>query len=140
MDLAAGADRPMRSARMASRREAGHRITYTIGVQNLGPNDAPDAVLDANVPTELTDLELSCQAENGAVCGTGSVRDGLHMPIDLPKGSKATITLTGTIDPRFEGRLTCTSLITSPSRANTAERHSGSVTTEVDRPPSPSPP
>ncbi|MEU5761284.1 hypothetical protein [Nocardia sp. NPDC047648] len=115
--------------------QSGHRITYTIGVQNLGPNDAPDAVLDGTVPTELTDLELTCQAENGAVCGTGSVRDGLHLPIDLPKGGKAVIQLTGTIDPQFEGRLTCTSLITSPSRANTAERHSGSVTTEVDRPP-----
>ncbi|WP_406230553.1 hypothetical protein [Nocardia sp. NBC_01009] len=82
--------------------QSGHRITYTISVQNLGPNDAPDAVLDGTVPTGLTDLELTCQAENGAVCGTGSVRDGLHMPIDLPKGSKATINLAGTIDPQYE--------------------------------------
>ncbi|MCP2315126.1 conserved repeat domain-containing protein [Nocardia amikacinitolerans] len=115
--------------------ESGHRITYTIDVQNLGPNDSPDAVLEGAIPTELTDLELTCHAENGAVCGTGSVRNGLHLPIDLPKGSKATVSLSGTIDPQYEGRLTCTSMITSPTRANTAKQHSGSVTTDVEQPP-----
>ncbi|MGW1373534.1 hypothetical protein ACWD6P_04545 [Streptomyces sp. NPDC002446] len=115
--------------------KAGERVSYTIGVQNLGPNDAPDAVVEATVPAELTDLELTCQGENGAVCGTGSVLDGLHLPIDLPRGSKAMINLTGTIDPTFEGRLTCTSQVTSPTRANTAGQYSDSATTEVELPP-----
>lgn len=44
------------------------------------------------------------------------------------------ISLSGTIDHRCEGRLTCTSPITSPTRANTAERYSGSVTTDVELP------
>lgn len=114
---------------------AGDRISYGISVQNLGPNDAPDAVVEGTVPAELTDLELTCRGENGAVCGTGSVLDGLHLPIDLPRGSKALINLAGTIDPQFEGRLTCTSLITSPTRANTAAQHSDSATTDVELPP-----
>ncbi|MEU1629658.1 hypothetical protein ABZ746_31030 [Streptomyces sp. NPDC020096] len=114
--------------------KAGDRISYGISVQNLGPNDAPDAVVEGTIPAELTDLELTCQGENGAVCGTGSVVEGLRLPIDLPKGSKAVINLAGTIDPQFEGRLTCTSLIKSPSRANTAEQHSDSVTTDVELP------
>ncbi|MGD3105491.1 hypothetical protein [Streptomyces sp. YGL11-2] len=115
--------------------KAGDRVSYTIGVQNLGPNDAPDAVVEGTVPAELTDLGLTCQAENGAVCGAGSVRDGLHLPIDLPRGSKALINLSGTIDPRFEGRFTCTSLVASPTRANTAGQYSDSVTTDVELPP-----
>ncbi|MBC2875610.1 MULTISPECIES: lectin-like domain-containing protein [Streptomyces] len=114
--------------------KSGERVSYSISVQNLGPNDAPDAVVEGAIPAELTDPELTCQAENGAVCGTGSVLDGLRQPVDLPKGSKAMISLTGTIDPRFEGRLTPTSLIKSPSRANTAEQQSDSAATDVELP------
>ncbi|WP_405843078.1 hypothetical protein OG528_31675 [Streptomyces platensis] len=115
--------------------KAGERVSYTIGVQNLGPNDAPDAVVEGTVPAELTDVELTCQGENGAVCRSGSVLDGLGLPIDLARGSKAMINLTGTIDPQFEGRLTCASQVTSPSRANTAGQYSDSVTTDVELPP-----
>lgn len=114
--------------------KSGDRITYGISVENLGPNDAPDAVVEATVPAGLTDPELTCQGENGAVCGTGSVLEGLRLPIDLPRGSKAMVSLSGTIDHRYEGRLTCTSLIKSPTRANTAERYSDSVTTDVELP------
>ncbi|WP_067536602.1 DUF11 domain-containing protein [Nocardia crassostreae] len=117
--------------------QAGDRIAYTIEVQNHGPNDTPDAIVEMSVPPELTDLETTCRGENGAVCGQGFlVRPGEPwVPLDLPVGSKATITLTRTIDPQYEGSLICTSQIKSPSRANTAERHSGSVTTEVALPP-----
>ncbi|MFF8447648.1 hypothetical protein ACF06Q_08105 [Streptomyces leeuwenhoekii] len=114
--------------------KAGERVSYGISVQNLGPNDAPDAVVEGTVPPELTDLELTCQGENGAVCGTGSALEKLWLPIHLPRGSKAVINLTGTVDPQFEGRLTCTSQVTSPSRANTAGQYSDSVTTEVELP------
>ncbi|MEU8917290.1 hypothetical protein [Streptomyces nigrescens] len=115
--------------------KAGERVSYGISVQNLGPNTAPDAVVEGTVPPELTDLELTCQGENGAVCDAGSAMDGLRLPIDLPRGSKAMINLTGTIDPQFEGRLTCTSQVTSPSRANTAGQYSDSATTEAELPP-----
>ncbi|MFH8346386.1 hypothetical protein [Streptomyces sp. NPDC018045] len=114
--------------------KAGQRVFYSVSVQNLGPNDAPDAVMEGTIPAELTDLELTCQPENGAVCGNGSVQDGLRLPIALPKGSKAVINLAGTIAPAFEGPLLCTGLIESLTRANTAEQHSGSVTTEVALP------
>ncbi|GCD93751.1 DUF11 domain-containing protein [Embleya hyalina] len=114
--------------------ESGDRIAYDIGVQNLGPNDAPDAVVEAEFPPELTDVELSARGENGAFCGTGSVRDGLRLPIDLPVGGKAMIGLTGAIAGDFQGRLTTSSRITSPTRANTAEQYSDSVDTEVEPP------
>ncbi|PJJ03756.1 hypothetical protein BX264_4152 [Streptomyces sp. 2333.5] len=92
-------------------------------------------MVEGTVPPELTDLELTCQGENGAVCGTGSTLEGLHLPIDLPRSSNAVINLTGTIDPQFEGRITCTSQVAPPSLANTAGQHSDSATTEIELPP-----
>ena len=114
--------------------KSGERISYTISVQNLGPNDAPDAVVRGEIPAQLEDVEIRCQAENGAVCGTGSVTGGLTQPMNLPKGSKVILTLRGTVAPLYEGTLTSTSLITSPSRANTASRQSGQVTTNAELP------
>ncbi|MFD8785175.1 hypothetical protein [Kitasatospora sp. NPDC059599] len=114
--------------------KAGERISYTIGLQNLGPNDAPDAVVEGAIPEQLSEVEVSCRGENGASFGAGSVADGLRQPVDLPRASKAVITVSGTIDPRYEGALTCTSLVKSPTRANTAAQQSGSVRTEVELP------
>jgi uncharacterized repeat protein (TIGR01451 family) len=114
--------------------KSGERISYTISVQNLGPNDAPDAVVRGEIPAQLEDVEVTCQAENGAVCGTGSVNGGLTQPVNLPKGSKVNLTLRGTVAPLYEGTFTTTSLITSPSRANTAARQSGQVTTNAELP------
>ncbi|GAB2745510.1 DUF11 domain-containing protein [Kitasatospora kifunensis] len=114
--------------------KSGERISCTIDVQNLGPNDAPDAVVEGTIPEQLSEVQVSCRGENGARCGAGSITDGLHQPVDLPRGSKAVITLSGTVDPRYEGTLTCTSLVTSPTRANTAGQQSGSVRTEVELP------
>ncbi|MFF1872359.1 hypothetical protein [Kitasatospora herbaricolor] len=109
--------------------KAGHRISYTVGVQNHGPNDAPDAVVRGEVPVQLVDVEVTCRGENGAVCGPGTATGGeLHQPLSLPKGSKAVITLRGTVDPYYEGDFTTTSKITSATRANTAPQQSGQVT------------
>ncbi|QMU78347.1 hypothetical protein GXW83_24200 [Streptacidiphilus sp. PB12-B1b] len=114
--------------------KAGHRISYTIGVQNQGPNDAPDAVVRGEVPAQLVDTEVTCRGENGAVCGAGSTDGGLEQPVSLPRGSKAVITLRGTVDPHYEGTLTTTSRITSATRANTAAQQSGQVTTTAELP------
>ncbi|MEU9982182.1 hypothetical protein [Streptomyces sp. NPDC050856] len=114
--------------------ESGHQVSYDIGVRNLGPNDAPDAVVEATVPPELIDPSLILQGQNDTAPATRSPAQGLSLPVDLPSGGEATARLTGTIDSRFEGRLTCTSRITSPTRANTAEHHSGSVDTDVELP------
>ncbi|MFC8451574.1 hypothetical protein [Kitasatospora sp. NPDC057223] len=113
--------------------KAGHRISYTVGVQNHGPNDAPDAVVRGEVPVQLVDVEVTCRGENGAVCGPGTATDGeLHQPLSLPRGSKAVITLRGTVDPHHEGDFTTTSKITSATRANTAPQQSGQVTTTAE--------
>lgn len=41
--------------------DAGQRIVYTIDVENLGPNDAPDAVVEGTIPTQLSDVRVSCR-------------------------------------------------------------------------------
>jgi len=93
-----------------------------------------DAVVRGEIPAQLEDVEVTCQAENGAVCGTGSVAGGLTQPMNLPRGSKVTLTLRGTVAPLYEGSITATSLIASPSRANTAAQQSGQVTTNAELP------
>lgn len=112
--------------------KSGEPISYDISVQNQGPNDAPDAVVEVTVPAGLTDPKLSCRGENGAACG--SVQAGLRLPISLPKGSKALIGLTGTIASDFQGRLTARSSITSQTRANTAQQYADAVDTDVELP------
>jgi uncharacterized repeat protein (TIGR01451 family) len=114
--------------------KAGDRISYQVQVENAGPNDAPDALVEGTMAAPLSDLELSCTAHNGASCGTGSITAGLRQPVSLPRGGKATITVSGTIDSSYEGSATSTTSIASPTRANTASQRSGSVTTQVDLP------
>lgn len=114
--------------------EAGHRASYAIEIQNLGPNDAPDAVVEGEIPAQLRDVRVSCQGEGGASRGAAPSTGGLPQPVHLPKGSKMTVSLEGIIDPHYEGALTCTGRVTSSSRANTAAQQSGSVRTVVERP------
>jgi uncharacterized repeat protein (TIGR01451 family) len=114
--------------------QSGDLISYTIGVQNLGPNPAPDAVVEGAIPEQLRDVELACRGEDGARHGTGCVTGGLRQPLDLSRDSKAVITVSGTIDPLYEGTITCTSQVTSQTVANTAAQQSGSVRTEVESP------
>ncbi|MGK5632916.1 hypothetical protein, partial [Streptomyces sp. URMC 123] len=113
---------------------AGERISYTIAVHNRGPNDAPDTVVEGAIPAALSDLELSCQTESGATCGAGSTTRGLCQPVDLPRGGRAVITLTGTVERGYRGSLAWGSRLTSASRANTSGRGSDRVATEVGRP------
>ncbi|MFD9354689.1 hypothetical protein [Streptomyces sp. NPDC060031] len=115
--------------------KAGDRISYVISVENSGPNDAPDAVVECAIPAELLDVEIDGRGENGAVSGIGSTAEGAVIPVDLPKGSKALITISGTIAPDYEGRFTCTALVKSPTRSNMAAKWSDSVTTDVELPP-----
>ena len=72
-------------------------------------------MVEGTIPAQLREVEVSCRGENGAHCGTGSSAQGLYQPVDLPKGSKIMITLSGTIDSHYEGSLTCTSLVKSPT-------------------------
>ncbi|MEV7931008.1 hypothetical protein [Kitasatospora sp. NPDC088779] len=115
--------------------KAGGRASYTIEVQNLGPNDAPDAWVEGLVPAAMRETaQVSCRGENGAQCGVGQVTGGLHLPLSLPRGSKAVITLSATIGRRVEGLMTTTARLMSRTRANTAAQQSGSVDTDVELP------
>ncbi|MFD4535443.1 hypothetical protein ACFWNL_09415 [Kitasatospora sp. NPDC058397] len=115
--------------------KAGERVAYTFEVQNLGPNDAPDARVEGLIPGPLqATAQLSCRGENGAECGYGSVVGGLHQLVSLPRGGKAVITLSGTIGRHAEGRMAVTGQVQSRTRTNTAARQAGSVDTDVELP------
>ncbi|KJY33053.1 DUF11 domain-containing protein [Streptomyces sp. NRRL S-495] len=103
---------------------AGQQVSYTIQVANLGPGDAPEVRVEGEIPAPMRNgaEQVHCRGENGAQCGTGSVTGGLHQPLKLPAGSKATITVTGTVSRTFEGTLSPTAWVTAPGNLSTQRR------------------
>ncbi|AYN37771.1 DUF11 domain-containing protein [Streptomyces dangxiongensis] len=114
---------------------AGTKVCYPITVRNDGPNDASDAVVEGALPAQLSKVTLKVETQGGAQAGKGTAAGTLRQPVNLPRGGSATITVCGTVDPKYTGQLTTTARITSPGRANTSARQSGQATTAILVPP-----
>ena len=82
---------------------AGETVTYTITVSNPGPSDLSAArVMDpppGEPPPDLLDAHWTCVGEDGADCGSASGPFPIDEEVDLPAGSRAVYTLTGTVAP-----------------------------------------
>ncbi|MFF9642910.1 lectin-like domain-containing protein [Kitasatospora aureofaciens] len=113
---------------------AGSEICYTVTVRNEGPNDVPDAVLEGEVPAQLSGVKRKVTTTAGARAGRGRTTGGLRQPLTLPRGATATVTVCGTIKPGYAGPLTFTARCTSASRSNTAVRGSATIDTDVTAP------
>ncbi|MFC8424652.1 hypothetical protein ACFUN7_27875 [Streptomyces sp. NPDC057236] len=112
--------------------EAGTKVCYPIVVRNDGPNDAPDAVVEAQLPAELSNVTFRVTTGSGAVEGKGTVANGvLRQPLGLPKDATTTVTVCGTVNRAFTGTLTLTATITSTSRSNISSRPHGETSTQV---------
>jgi uncharacterized repeat protein (TIGR01451 family) len=121
--------------------EAGSKVCYPVVVRNDGPNDAPDAVVEVQVPSQLSQVSFEVKTGGGAGKGEGKVTSGsLRQELNLPKGGTATLTVCGTVDPGFAGSLTIPATITSPTRANTSVQQHGQAATEVTTRTTPPPP
>ena len=96
---------------------AGTSSTYTIIVNNAGPSAVADAGVTDTLPAGLTNATWTCVAS-----GRRSLRrcrpdlGNINTTVDLPAGTSATYTVTGTIDPAFTGVLSNTATVTAPSR------------------------
>ncbi|QQQ74022.1 DUF11 domain-containing protein [Saccharothrix sp. 6-C] len=107
----------------AAEAPAGSQVDFTVTVRNDGPNDVPDAVVTGTLDPALPDVGISVAQTGGGGAGTvpGSAGLGVfQQPLDLPVGSTATITLTGTVDRETTGKVRCAATIESPTRSNTA--------------------
>ncbi|WP_438484317.1 hypothetical protein [Streptomyces sp. S186] len=116
---------------------AGEPFSYTITVENKGPNDVPDAKVTGSVAKELTGAKIEkCDLSGGAEkVGEGSITNGaLEQKLKLPNGGKATLTIKGTIRTGFAGTMPNTAKVESATCANTATKASDSLSTTVRLP------
>ncbi|AKS40466.1 GEVED domain-containing protein [Wenzhouxiangella marina] len=82
----------------------GESVTYSIGVSNVGPSDAPGSLVTDTAPAACTAFDWTCVASGGGSCtaaGSGSISD----TVDLPVGASLSYSATCTIDPAATGTL-----------------------------------
>ncbi len=91
----------------------GEPITYTIRVDNAGPNPAT-ATVDDVVPAAITGARWTCAASPGSTCAPGGSGD-IHDTVSLLAGGSATYELVGTIAPGATGTLANTATVQASS-------------------------
>ncbi len=96
---------------------AGEPLTYTIVVTNNGPNNVTGAHVVDLLPAPLADFSWTCSANGaGALCGTaGPVVGDISSFVDLPNGTQAVFTVTGTVPSDTTGGLSNTATVTPPA-------------------------
>ena len=76
----------------------GAAVSYTLIASNPGPSAVTGVALTSSLPSQLQGISWTCAPTGGATCtpsGNGAVSD----TVNLPAGSAATYTLTGTVTP-----------------------------------------
>jgi uncharacterized repeat protein (TIGR01451 family) len=89
---------------------AGETVTYTIAVQNRGPSDTADVVVQDLIPAGLSDATWTCEATSETTCtshGEGDITEIL----DLPADAGLVYTLISTVET--PGPLTNTATVTT---------------------------
>ncbi len=82
----------------------GEPLTYTVVVDNAGPDAAPGTTVVDVFPPQLTGPEWVCTPSGGASCpaaGTGNI---MHN-VDLPAGSAVTYEITALVAPDASGTI-----------------------------------
>ncbi len=111
---------------------AGGTDTYTIVVTNAGPTDVLAAPVSDTFPAALTGVTWSCTATDGGSCVASGSGD-IATTVDLPAGSAATFTATGTVAPAAAGTLTNTAAAAPPAGTTDPDlgNNSGSDSTTI---------
>jgi uncharacterized repeat protein (TIGR01451 family) len=76
---------------------SGSLFSYTVEVTNTGPAPADGAVVTDNLSDLLTNVQVRCTADQGAVCGTAGIGSGNQMTATiarLPVEGRVTYTIT----------------------------------------------
>ncbi len=96
---------------------AGSSLTYTIIVTNNGPSVVTGATVADILPAALSSFSWTCTtAGSGASCGTaGPVTGNISSLVDLPVGTQAVFTVSGTVPPGTTGTINNTATVSAPS-------------------------
>jgi uncharacterized repeat protein (TIGR01451 family)/gliding motility-associated-like protein len=105
-----------KSVRQKPPYEAGQQLDYLLEVVNAGPSDATNVRITDHLPTGFTATDSSIIASGGAVILTdNSTASDLNLTANIPASEgKISITITGVLNPSFQGDLTNAASAISP--------------------------
>ncbi|WP_410221085.1 gliding motility-associated C-terminal domain-containing protein [Pedobacter sp.] len=109
---------------------AGAIITYNLKVTNNGPSDALSAVIADIVPNEISNVSWITTV-NGATISNGQSGNGNNVSViaDLPVNTSLEITITGTVNPAYQGNIVNTAMVSPAEPDGTGS--TATVATEV---------
>ncbi|MBT2502536.1 DUF11 domain-containing protein [Curtobacterium sp. ISL-83] len=111
---------------------AGGPLEYSVTARNSGINDSAPSPLTVDVPEALHDVTWTCVGADGASCATDAGTGDVATDLGLPRGTHATVTVHGTVDPSATGDLTSVATIEpEPTLADTDEDDNRSEATTL---------
>lgn len=97
----------------------GNSIAYTIVVGNNGPSDATGIAIIDTIPSNISGATWAVATNgNGTTSSVQSGSGNVNITGNIPAGAanKITITVTGTVDPAFSGRIVNKAAATLPGK------------------------
>ncbi|MBO9675290.1 MAG: DUF11 domain-containing protein, partial [Sphingobacteriaceae bacterium] len=109
---------------------SGQQITYTLKLTNTGPSDAVNTTIADVVPSDISNVQWTATASNGAVVnGTASgTTNNVSASVNVPVNGVINIVITGTISPTYVGTLVNNASAT-PSEPGVAAKTASATTT-----------
>ncbi len=118
----------------------GGSTTYTIMVDNLGPDGVTGAVINDARPAQITGWTWTCTSQTGGASNCdGGTGNPFNDTVDMPAGSRIVYTVVATLDPAATGNMT-NSVSVSPPPGTTDPTPGNNTATDTDTPPGGSPP
>ncbi|MCW3461912.1 DUF7927 domain-containing protein [Chitinophaga nivalis] len=96
---------------------AGGAISYTLQLSNEGPSDAFDAILLDTLAASIKNATIQVTTQGSAVVNESQITNGIvKVDADIPAGEnhQVLITITGTVDPAFTGRISNRGTVSVP--------------------------
>ena len=116
---------------------SGSNITYTIELGNDGPSDAINATLNDAISAQVLNPTWTSAIQGAAAINSGATGSGntLQLVANIPAGAanKIVVTITGKVNPAFNGTLTNTATITATETGSPSP--SSTTSTTVNRTP-----
>ncbi len=91
----------------------GRALTYTVVVANIGPSDAPGALVTTELPPAVLAAEWTCTATPGSVCA-GGAGGTISDTVTVAAHGVLTYTIPGVVDGAARGTLTHTAVVSAP--------------------------
>ena len=115
---------------------AGQSTTYTIHVNNLGPDGVRGVISDV-LPSRVSAATWTCTSTGGAYC-TNSGTGGLNDVADMPVGSSVTYSLTATVSAGPAGTLVNTATVSATNGIDPQPNNNSATDTDsIQQPPAP---